>query len=155
MSRLRCDHAPAWAQLQAHYAASGQAFDTREAFAQDAQRFAHFSQAAPHVFVDLSKNRIDAATEALRSRARSGIKIGRIEDVTPIVSAGRRARRGARARTRRRPSRTVGSSLTRRAPRPCFRLPLALAAHRLDAQVPRPPRSPPVSAARPPSVLPS
>ena len=65
MSRLRCDHAPAWAQLQAHYAASGQAFDTRTAFADDAQRFAHFSQAAPHVFVDLSKNRIDAATEAL------------------------------------------------------------------------------------------
>ena len=65
MSRLRCDRSPAWGQLQAHYAASGKNFDTRKAFADDAQRFAHFSQSAPHVFVDLSKNRIDATTESL------------------------------------------------------------------------------------------
>ena len=30
-----------------------------------AQRFGRFSQEAPYVFADLSKNRIDAATEAL------------------------------------------------------------------------------------------
>ena len=65
MTRTRCDRTPAWAQLQSAYAASGQALDVRQAFAQDPQRFARFSQSAPHVFVDLSKNRIDAATDAL------------------------------------------------------------------------------------------
>ena len=65
MTRLRCDRTPAWGLLQAHFAAQGQGFDTRQAFADDAQRFARFSQTAPHVFVDLSKNRIDAATESL------------------------------------------------------------------------------------------
>ena len=65
MTRLRCDRAPAWGLLQAHYAAHGKDFDTRQAFTSDGQRFARFSQSAPHVFVDLSKNRIDAATEAL------------------------------------------------------------------------------------------
>ena len=62
---MRCDHTPAWSQLQQAFAAQGQAFDLRAAFAADAQRFHHFSQQAPHVFVDLSKNRIDAPTEAL------------------------------------------------------------------------------------------
>ncbi|WP_296509478.1 glucose-6-phosphate isomerase [Rhodoferax sp.] len=65
MARTRCDRTPAWGALQAAYAASGQAFDVREAFEADAQRFARFSQEAPYVFADLSKNRIDAATEAL------------------------------------------------------------------------------------------
>jgi len=65
MTRLRCDRAPAWGLLQARYAAQGKDFDTRKAFADDGQRFARFSQTAPHVFVDLSKNRIDAATESL------------------------------------------------------------------------------------------
>jgi glucose-6-phosphate isomerase len=65
MTRLRCDRAPAWALLQAHFAAQGKDFDTRNAFAGDAQRFARFSQTAPHVFVDLSKNRIDTAAETL------------------------------------------------------------------------------------------
>ena len=65
MTRLRCDRAPAWGLLQAHYAAQGKDFDTRQAFADDGQRFARFSQTAPHVFVDLSKNRIDTATESL------------------------------------------------------------------------------------------
>jgi glucose-6-phosphate isomerase len=51
--------------LQAAFAASGKTFDMREAFAQDAKRFETFSQSAPLVFADLSKNRIDAATEAL------------------------------------------------------------------------------------------
>jgi len=65
MTRLRCDRTPAWGLLQAHFAAQGKDFDTRQAFADDAQRFVRFSQNAPHVFVDLSKNRIDAATEGL------------------------------------------------------------------------------------------
>ncbi len=65
MTRLRCDRAPVWRLLQAHYAAHGKDFDTRQAFANDAERFARFSQHAPHVFVDLSKNRIDTATESL------------------------------------------------------------------------------------------
>ena len=65
MTRLRCDRAPAWGLLQAHYAAQGKNFDTREAFTSDALRFTRFSQSAPHVFVDLSKNRIDTAAETL------------------------------------------------------------------------------------------
>ncbi len=65
MNRLRCDRTPAWAQLQSAFEASGRSFDVRAAFASDAQRFARFSQSAPHVFADLSKNRIDAATEDL------------------------------------------------------------------------------------------
>ena len=61
----RCDHTPAWAALQAHYQASGQGFDARQAFASDDQRFYTLSQSAPFVFADLSKNRVDAATEGL------------------------------------------------------------------------------------------
>jgi len=37
----------------------------RRAFEQDADRFAHFSQSAPHVFADLSKNLWDRESEAL------------------------------------------------------------------------------------------
>ena len=40
MARTRCDRTPAWAQLQAAYAATGQALDVRQAFEADAQRFA-------------------------------------------------------------------------------------------------------------------
>jgi glucose-6-phosphate isomerase len=61
---MRCDHTSAWPQLQAH--AQGFAgFDLRTAFANDAQRAQAFSQSAPHVFADLSKNHVDAATQAL------------------------------------------------------------------------------------------
>jgi glucose-6-phosphate isomerase len=65
MPGLRCDQTPAWAALQAHLEAGGKAFDVRDAFAGDPQRFEKFSQQAPHVFADLSKNLIDAQTEAL------------------------------------------------------------------------------------------
>ena len=65
MARTRCDRTPAWGALQAAYDVSGKALDVREAFAADTQRFSRFSQEAPYVFADLSKNRIDAATEAL------------------------------------------------------------------------------------------
>lgn len=61
----RCDRTPAWAALQAHYLATGRSFDVRQAFAADAQRFSTLSQSAPYVFADLSKNRVEAATEAL------------------------------------------------------------------------------------------
>ena len=63
MKRTRCDHTLAWPALQRQFDASGHAFDLRSAFANDAQRFDAFSQSAPHVFADLSKNLIDAATQ--------------------------------------------------------------------------------------------
>ncbi len=65
MARTRCDRTPAWAQLKAAFEATGRALDVREAFQADAQRFSRFSQEAPYVFADLSKNRVDAATEQL------------------------------------------------------------------------------------------
>ncbi|MBC7718786.1 MAG: glucose-6-phosphate isomerase [Chitinophagaceae bacterium] len=65
MARLRCDKTPAWSQLADAFEASGKHFDLRQAFATDAQRFERFSQEAPHVFADLSKNLIDAPTETL------------------------------------------------------------------------------------------
>ena len=65
MMGTRCDHTLAWAALREAYRASGKAFDLRAAFASDSGRFNAFSQQAPHVFADLSKNLIDAPTEAL------------------------------------------------------------------------------------------
>ena len=62
MTRPRCDHTAAWAQLRQISPRYQSAFDLRSAFAQDAQRFTAFSQQAPHVFADLSKNIIDAAS---------------------------------------------------------------------------------------------
>ena len=62
---LRCDQTPPWPLLQAHYADRGRHLDLRRAFEQDADRFAHFSQSAPHVFADLSKNLWDRDSEAL------------------------------------------------------------------------------------------
>ncbi|MES2939280.1 MAG: glucose-6-phosphate isomerase [Pseudomonadota bacterium] len=64
MDRPRCDRTAAWAALQEHYGNSGSAFDVRDAFRRDGNRFASFSQEAPHVFADLSKNLIDAQAEA-------------------------------------------------------------------------------------------
>ena len=66
--RPRCDEAPAWALLTAHFrqAFEGpQAFDLRRAFAQDAGRFAAFSLEAPPLFADLSKNLIDRTAQRL------------------------------------------------------------------------------------------
>jgi len=65
MARIRCDRTPAWGQLHQAFQASGQHLDVRQAFAQDPARFERFSQSAPYVFADLSKNRIDAATQDL------------------------------------------------------------------------------------------
>ena len=63
MSRPRCDQTAAWRQLRQTFETRGAAFDARQAFAQDAQRFGRFSQQAPHVFADLSKNLLDAQVE--------------------------------------------------------------------------------------------
>ncbi|MDB5964437.1 MAG: glucose-6-phosphate isomerase [Polaromonas sp.] len=63
-ARPRCDQTPAWAALQAHFDTAGRSFDLRDAFAADPGRFEHFSQQVPHVFADLSKNLLDATTEA-------------------------------------------------------------------------------------------
>ncbi len=64
-ARTRCDRTPAWAALHAHYQHLAKDFDVRDAFAQDASRFENFSQQAPHVFADLSKNRLDATSQNL------------------------------------------------------------------------------------------
>ena len=59
---MRGDQTIAWQDLKAlSKAFSG--FDLRDAFASDATRAAHFSQEAPGVFVDLSKNHWDARIE--------------------------------------------------------------------------------------------
>ena len=65
MSRTRCDRTPAWGALQTSFDATGHAFDARTAFATDPTRFTRFSQTAPYVFADLSKNLIDDATQTL------------------------------------------------------------------------------------------
>ena len=63
--RVRCDQAPAWRKLEQHFQQTAHALDLRDAFAYDNQRFATFSQQAPHVFADLSKNLLDALAQAL------------------------------------------------------------------------------------------
>ena len=65
MKRTRCDQTAAWRQLQQRFGEAGAAFDLRAAIARDAGRVADFSQQAPHVFADLSKNLLDAETEQL------------------------------------------------------------------------------------------
>jgi glucose-6-phosphate isomerase len=61
----RCDQTTAWSQLQTHFAQHGKNFDARTALREDAQRVAAFSCQAPHVFADLSKNRIDTSAHSL------------------------------------------------------------------------------------------
>ena len=63
--RTRCDRTAAWAALQKHFESSGKSFDLRAAFATEPQRFNDFSQDAPHVFADLSKNLINPVTEQM------------------------------------------------------------------------------------------
>jgi glucose-6-phosphate isomerase len=65
VTRTRCDRTAAWRALQAAWDGGVSAFDMRQAFATDPERFARLSQSAPHVFADLSKNLLDADTEAL------------------------------------------------------------------------------------------
>ena len=65
MTRTRCDRTPAWGLLQNLFKSTGHAFDARDAFARDADRFEAFSQSAPYVFADLSKNLLDTDTQQL------------------------------------------------------------------------------------------
>lgn len=65
MTKLRCNATPAWDTLQELYDSQGRDFDVRDAFAAEPNRFAHWSQEAPYVFADLSKNRINTDVEAL------------------------------------------------------------------------------------------
>ena len=62
---VRCDRTPAWTALQQHFEDQGRGFDLRQAFAQDPERAAHFSQRAPHLLADLSKNLLSRQTETL------------------------------------------------------------------------------------------
>ncbi len=61
----RCDRTTAWVKLQSQFNATGKSFNLNDAFAADGQRFETFSQHAPHVFADLSKNLIDEPTQHL------------------------------------------------------------------------------------------
>jgi glucose-6-phosphate isomerase len=63
--RVRCDKTAAWPLLQRHFEHVGRGFDLRQAFAKDAGRFSAFSQEAPQLFADLSKNLIDTEAQAL------------------------------------------------------------------------------------------
>jgi len=65
ISRPHCDRTQAWALLRAHYDRQARTLDLRQAFRQEPQRFDAFSQQAPHVFADLSKNLIDAHAQVL------------------------------------------------------------------------------------------
>ena len=65
MPRTRCDRTPAWGALQSLFNTKGRAFDVRVAFAADPGRFQSFSQSAPHLFADLSKNLLDEQTQQL------------------------------------------------------------------------------------------
>ncbi|QHI98259.1 glucose-6-phosphate isomerase [Xylophilus rhododendri] len=65
MSLVRCDQTDAWKNLRTHFDGSARDFDARHAFIADPARFDTLSQEAPHLFADLSKNRIDAEAETL------------------------------------------------------------------------------------------
>jgi glucose-6-phosphate isomerase len=65
LPRTRCDQTVAWKALQRHFDGAGHQLDLRGMFAADANRFESFSQEAPYVFADLSKNLIDADAQAL------------------------------------------------------------------------------------------
>ena len=59
---MRADQTAAWKNLGEH-AKAFSSFDLRTEFARDAGRAVHFSQEAPGVFADLSKNHWDAKVE--------------------------------------------------------------------------------------------
>jgi glucose-6-phosphate isomerase len=60
---MRADQTAAWKNLAEH-AKTFSSFDLRTEFARDEGRAVHFSQEAPGVFADLSKNHWDAKVEA-------------------------------------------------------------------------------------------
>ena len=65
MKHIRCDQTLAWSKLQDHYTSHGHELDLRTEFVQSPNRFKDFSQSAPHLFADLSKNLIDAKSQQL------------------------------------------------------------------------------------------
>ena len=65
MQRKRCDQTAVWPQLHAYFRTTGQQLDMREAFRRDPSRLDRFALQAPHVFADLSKNRVDDASQQL------------------------------------------------------------------------------------------
>ncbi len=65
LDRPRCDETPAWRGLQHLWGEDARSFDLRVAFDTDAGRVGAFSQQAPHVFADLSKNLIDSRAQTL------------------------------------------------------------------------------------------
>ena len=65
ISRPHCDHTEAWQLLKRHYEQTARTFDLRQAFQSEPKRFEAYSQQAPHVFADLSKNLVDAHVRSL------------------------------------------------------------------------------------------
>jgi glucose-6-phosphate isomerase len=65
ISRPHCDHTQAWLSLRQHFEKVAHGFDLREAFGTDPKRFDSYSQQAPHVFADLSKNLLDEHARSL------------------------------------------------------------------------------------------
>jgi glucose-6-phosphate isomerase len=59
---LRCDRAPAWAALAAHFETQGRALDVRHALATDPARCADLGCEAVGIYTDLSKNRWERRT---------------------------------------------------------------------------------------------
>src|SRR6185369_16725435 len=64
-ARPRCDRTTAWSALQEHFDHVGRKLVLRDSFQRDPGRFEEFSQEAPRVFADLSKNLIDTQAQAL------------------------------------------------------------------------------------------
>jgi glucose-6-phosphate isomerase len=64
-ARQRCDQTAAWAALREHFEGTACRLDLRDAFRRAPGRVDAFSQEAPHVFADLSKNLIDTQAQAL------------------------------------------------------------------------------------------
>ena len=64
-ARPRCDRTTAWSALQEHFDHVGRKLVLRDSFQRDPGRFEEFSQEAPRVFADLSKNLIDSQAQAL------------------------------------------------------------------------------------------
>ncbi|VWX58109.1 Glucose-6-phosphate isomerase [Burkholderiales bacterium 8X] len=65
MKTTRCDRTAAWTRLGERFEQGGRRFDLRQAFAEDASRFDAFSQPAPQLFADLSKNLWDREVESM------------------------------------------------------------------------------------------
>lgn len=103
----RCDRTPAWKKLQEIFRDQTHHFDLRQAFSEDAERFAHFSFEAPSIFADLSKNLIDqsslsallqlareCAIERRRDAMFAGEKINSTED-RAVLHTSLRAPKGS------------------------------------------------------------